>query len=213
MAQLFKRGLRKALFVSLFLAIASELSGITVVFYYGPDILEKSGLSLGKALGGFTSIGLVNVIFTIIAIWLMDIAGRRLLLFVGTVGAILSLTVVGILFRTGHTQGIMIVAMLCSFVACFAFSMGPIKWVIMSEIFPTRIRGRAMAIATLAVWVTDIVYNQFFPMLRNWLGISGSFFVFSAVLIPQLFFVWKIMPETKGRTLEEIERSWTPKKM
>jgi sugar porter (SP) family MFS transporter len=209
MAQLFKRGLRKALFVSLFLAIASELSGITVVFYYGPDILEKSGLSLGKALGGFTSIGLVNVIFTIVAIWLMDIAGRRLLLFVGTVGAILSLTVVGILFRTGHTQGFMIVVMLCSFVACFAFSMGPIKWVIMSEIFPTRIRGRAMAIATLAVWVTDIVYNQFFPMLRNRLGVSGSFFMFSAVLIPQLFFIWKIMPETKGRTLEEIESAWT----
>jgi len=207
--QLFKHGLRKALCVSLFLAIASELSGITIVFYYGPDILEKSGVSLGKALGGFASIGLVNVIFTIVAIWLMDIAGRRLLLFAGTVGAILSLTIVGILFRSGHTEGMTIVTMLCAFVACFAFSMGPIKWVVMSEIFPTKIRGRAMAIATLAVWVTDGVYNQFFPLLRNWLGISGSFFMFSAVLIPQLFFVWKVMPETKGRTLEEIERSWT----
>jgi len=207
--QLFKQGLRKALFVSLFLAIVSELSGITIVFYYGPDILEKSGLSLGRALGGFTSIGLVNVIFTIIAIWLMDIAGRRLLLFVGTVGAIFSLIFVGILFRTGHAEGVMIVCMLCAFVACFAFSMGPIKWVIMSEIFPTKIRGRAMAIATLAVWVTDGIYNQFFPLLRNRLGIAGSFFMFSALLIPQLFFVWKVMPETKGRTLEEIERSWT----
>jgi len=87
--------------------------------------------------------------------------------------------------------------------------MGPIKWVIMSEIFPTKIRGRAMAIATLAVWVTDGIYNQFFPLLRNRLGIAGSFFMFSALLIPQLFFVWKVMPETKGRTLEEIERSWT----
>ncbi len=208
-AQLFKQGLRKALFISLFLAITSELSGITIVFYYGPDILEKSGVSLGKALGGFTSIGLVNVIFTIVAIWLMDIAGRRLLLFVGTVGAIFSLVFVGILFRSGHTEGAMIVCLLCAFVACFAFSMGPIKWVIMSEIFPTKIRGRAMAIATLAVWVTDGIYNQFFPLLRNRLGVSGSFFMFSAFLIPQLFFVWKIMPETKGRTLEEIERSWT----
>jgi len=208
-AQLFKHGLRKALFVSLFLAIASELSGITIVFYYGPDILEKSGVSIGKALGGFTSIGLVNVIFTIVAIWLMDIAGRRLLLFVGTVGAVFSLIFVGILFRSGHTEGVMIVCMLCAFVACFAFSMGPIKWVIMSEIFPTKIRGRAMAIATLAVWITDGIYNQFFPLLRNRLGISGSFFMFSALLIPQLIFVWKVMPETKGRTLEEIERSWT----
>ena len=113
--QLFKHGLRKALCVSLFLAIASELSGITIVFYYGPDILEKSGVSLGKALGGFASIGLVNVIFTIVAIWLMDIAGRRLLLFAGTVGAILSLTIVGILFRSGHTEGMTIVTMPVSY--------------------------------------------------------------------------------------------------
>lgn len=206
--QLFKHGLRKALFVALFLAIASELSGITVVWYYGPDILEKSGVSLGKALGGFAVIGLVNVIFTTIAVWLMDIAGRRLLLFVGTAGAIFSLAFVGFLFHSGRTEGMMIVAMLCAFVACFAFSMGPVKWVVMSEIFPIKIRGRAMALATLAVWITDGIYNQFFPVLRNRIGISGSFFMFAAVLLPQLFFVWKIMPETKGRTLEEIERSW-----
>ena len=207
--QLFRPGLRKALFVSLFLAIASELSGITIVFYYGPDILARSGLSLSRALGGFTSIGLVNVVFTLIAIWLMDIAGRRLLLFVGTVGACSALSVIGFLFMTGRAEGMMIVAMLCMFVACFAFSMGPIKWVIMSEIFPTKIRGRAMAIATLAVWTTDGLYNQFFPMLRNHLGISGTFFLFAILLVPQLLFIWKVMPETKGRTLEEIERSWT----
>jgi MFS family permease len=201
-------GLRKALFVALFLAVTSELSGITVVFYYGPDILARSGLSLGQALGGFTSIGFVNVTFTLIAIWLMDIAGRRPLLFFGTVGAICSLTGVGLLFRSGLTGGLMVVTLLCLFVACFAFSMGPIKWVVMSEIFPTKIRGRAMAIATLAVWTTDIVYNQLFPILRNRLGVSGIFFLFALLLLPQLLFIWKVMPETKGRTLEEIERSW-----
>jgi hypothetical protein len=79
----------------------------------------------------------------------------------------------------------------------------------MSEIFPTKIRGRAMAIATLAVWVTDGIYNQLFPMLRSLLGVSGSFFMFALMLLPQLLFIWKVMPETKGRTLEEIERSWT----
>lgn len=209
LAQLFRPGLRRALFISLFLAIASELSGITIVFYYGPDILARSGLSLGQALGGFTSIGLVNVAFTLIAIWLMDIAGRRLLLFVGTVGACVSLSVIGFLFRIGRTEGMVVVGMLCFFVACFAFSMGPIKWVIMSEIFPTKIRGRAMAIATLAVWVTDGIYNQLFPELRNLLGVSGSFFMFALMLLPQFLFIWKVMPETKGRTLEEIELSWT----
>jgi sugar porter (SP) family MFS transporter len=208
LAQLFAPGLRKALFVALFLAIVSELSGITVVLYYGPGILEKAGFSLGSALGGFVSIGLVNVIFTVIAIWLMDIAGRRPLLFVGNAGAFAALTTIGVLFHSGRTEGPLLVGMMCLFVACFAFSMGPIKWVVMSEIFPTRIRGRAMAIATLAVWVTDCVYNQMFPIVRDSLGVPGSFFIFAAVLVPQFFFVWKIMPETKGRTLEEIERFW-----
>lgn len=208
LTQLFQPGLRKALFVALFLAIASELSGITVVFYYGPSILEQAGFSLGNALGGFVSIGLLNMLFTIVAIWLMDIAGRRVLLFTGTAGACVALTMIGELFRTGHVQGTALVGMMCLFVACFAFSMGPIKWVIMSEIFPTKIRGRAMAIATLAVWVTDGIYNQFFPVLRDSLGVASTFFIFALALIPQFFFIWKIMPETKGQTLEMIERFW-----
>lgn len=207
--QLFEPGLRRALCVALFLAIVSELSGITVVLYYGPGILEKAGFSLGEALGGFVSIGLVNVVFTVIAIWLMDSVGRRPLLFIGTTGAFFALASIGFLFQAGYREGPPLVAMMCLFVACFAFSMGPIKWVVMSEIFPTRIRGRAVAIATLAVWVTDGVYNQIFPMARNSLGMAGSFFIFAAVLIPQFFFIWKVMPETKGRSLEQIERSWS----
>lgn len=209
LTQLFKPGLRKALFVALFLSIVSELSGITVVFYYGPGILESAGFKLGDALGGFVSIGLVNVIFTIIAIWLMDKLGRRPLLFFGNLGCFIALATIGFLFRAGRTEGMILVVMMCLFVACFAFSMGPIKWVVMSEIFPTRIRGRAVAIATLAVWVTDGIYNQLFPMVQESIGMSGSFFIFALVLIPQFFFVWRIMPETKGRTLENIEQSWT----
>lgn len=207
LTQLFQPGLRKALFVALFLAITSELSGITVVFYYGPTILEQAGFSLGSALGGFVSIGLLNMTFTVIAIWLMDIAGRRVLLFTGTAGACVALAIIGALFRTGHVQGTALVGMMCLFVACFAFSMGPIKWVVMSEIFPTKIRGRAMAMATFAVWFTDGIYNQFFPLLRDSLGVASTFFIFAVVLIPQFFFIWKIMPETKGRSLEMIERS------
>jgi sugar porter (SP) family MFS transporter len=209
--QLFQPGLRKALMIGLFLAIVSELSGITVVFYYGPDILEKAGFKLGAALGGFVTIGLVNVIFTVIAIWLMDKAGRRALLFWGNMGCFAALLAIAILFATGHTAGLILVLMMCMFVACFAFSMGPIKWVVMSEIFPTRIRGRAMAIATLAVWVTDGVLNQLFPVARESLGVAGTFFLFAAFLIPQFFFVVKVMPETKNRTLEEIESSWIKK--
>jgi SP family arabinose:H+ symporter-like MFS transporter len=206
--KLFEPGLRRALFVALFLAVVSELSGITVVLYYGPGILEKAGFSFGEALGGFASIGFVNVVFTVIAIWLMDSVGRRPLLFIGNAGAFLALASIGILFQAGYTGGPLLVGMMCLFVACFAFSMGPIKWVVMSEIFPTRIRGRAVAIVTLAVWVTDAVYNQMFPLVRNSLGMAGSFFIFATVLVPQFFFIWKVMPETKGRSLEQIERSW-----
>lgn len=89
--------------------------------------------------------------------------------------------------------------------------MGPIKWVVMAEIFPTSIRGRAMAICTLAVWITDALYNQVFPFVREKLGLADSFFLFAGILVPQFFFVWKIMPETKGRTLEDIAHSWTHK--
>ena len=99
-------------------------------------------------------------------------------------------------------------ALICLFFAFFAFSLGPIKWVMMSEIFPTKIRGRAIAIATTAVWLADSFLNYFFPWAReNW-GPAVCFFLFAAVLVPQLFFVWLAMPETKSRTLEEIERSW-----
>ena len=167
LADLFTPRLRKPLFVALFLAIVSELSGITVVLYYGPRNSGESRVFAGAALGGFVSIGLVNVLFTVVAIWLMDIAGRRPLLFAGNAGAFVALATIGFLFQGGRTDSTLLVGMMCLFVACFAFSMGPIKWVVMSEIFPTRIRGRAMAIATLAVWVTDGIYNQMLHRARQ----------------------------------------------
>jgi len=208
LSDLLKPGLRKAFFVAMFLAIVSELSGITVIFYYGPDILEKAGLKLSDALGGFVSVGIVNVLFTIIALWKLDSIGRRPLLFIGNAGAFLSMLALGSCFLIGRTEGMLLVLLICTFVAFFAFSMGPIKWVVMSEIFPTEIRGRAVAITSLAVWVTDWILNLIFPMIRESIGIAGIFFLFSVFLIPQFFFIWKVMPETKGKTLEEIEQSW-----
>jgi len=205
--QLLQPGLRKAVFIALFLAVVSELSGVTVVLYYGPGMLEKAGFSLGEALGGFVTIGLVNVVFTVVAIWLMDLSGRRPLLLWGTAGCLLALVLIGCLFRAQRGEQIL-VWLMCLFMACFAFSMGPVKWVVMSEIFPTAIRGRAMALATLAVWATDFLCNQAFPPVRDAFGVAGAFFFFAGVLIPQLFFAWKVMPETRGRSLEEIERSW-----
>ncbi len=208
LGELFRPGMRMALFIALFLSIVSEMSGVTVVLYYGTEMLSKADMPVANALGGFAIVGFVNMMFTIIAIWLMDKVGRKPLLFVGTLGCCISLAVIGVLFRNAETSGGLIIMMICFFMACFAFSIGPIKWVIMSEIFPTKIRGRAVAIATLAVWVTDAVYNGVFPKVEAAIGAGNTFFIFAIVLIPQLLFVLFIMPETKGRSLEEIERSW-----
>lgn len=217
LSELFVTGYRKALFVALFLAIVSEMSGVTVVLYYGSKILSSAGVPFASALGGFALVGLVNMLFTVFAIWLMDRAGRRILLGLGTLGCCIALALLGVLFMSGNSGGMGIILLICLFMACFAFSIGPVKWVVLSEIFPTRIRGRAAAIGTLAVWATDWIYNQAYPVVtENYLfkvtdqstGLGIVFFFFAAVLIPQLYFAWKVMPETKNRSLEEIERQW-----
>jgi MFS family permease len=137
----------------------------------------------------------------------MDRAGRRPLLFWGTLGCCFALVSIGLLFALQRSEGYLLVALICLFMACFAFSIGPIKWVVMSEIFPTRIRGRAVAITTMAVWLADTIYNLIYPVAQRHFGSAACFFLFAAVLLPQLFFVKWVMPETKNRTLEEIERS------
>ncbi|MEZ9864978.1 sugar porter family MFS transporter [Vibrio breoganii] len=207
-SDLFKGGNKKALKIAVLLSMFSEMCGITVVFFYGPTILEKAGLSLGDSLGGFAIIGIVNVLFTIIALWLMDIAGRRKLLLTGTLGVIAAHSMIGYLFLNGQDSGMMLVFLMCAFVAFFAFSMGPIKFVVMNEIFPTKVRGRAVAIATITVWVCQAFLNQFFPMLREIIPVGAIFFFFALILVPQIYFVLKVMPETKGMSLEEIEQSW-----
>ena len=207
--ELFRPGLRLALGMSLFLAVTSEFSGITTIWNFGPEIIRSRGIQLTNELWGMVIIASALSVFTLIAVWLMDHAGRRRLLFWGNLGCFFSLIFLGVLLGQEHSSGSLKVTAAAIFVACFAFSMGPIKWVFMSEVFPTGIRGRAVAISSLAVWAADAVVNQFFPIVRDAWGKDVTFYVFAAILIPQFFFVWKIMPETKGRTLEEIERSWT----
>ena len=207
--ELFRPGLRWALFLAMFLAVTSELCGITTIWNFGPEIIRGRGIQLTNELSGMVVIASALSVFTLIAVWLMDHAGRRRLLFWGNLGCFFSLIVLGVLLGREDSSASMKVLAAATFVACFAFSMGPIKWVFMSEVFPTRIRGRAVAITSLAVWTADAVVNQLFPIVRDSWGKDMTFYVFAAILIPQFFFVWKLMPETKGRTLEEIEKSWT----
>lgn len=202
-------GMRHALYVGVFLAVFSELSGITVVMYYGPTILERTGASMSASLNGHAIIGFVLAAFTLLAIPLIDRVGRRRLLLVGVAGACVALVLTGIGFASGHEDGAVIVALLCAFVAFFAFSIGPIKWVVVSEIFPTNLRARAMGVATVALWLTDIVINQLFPIVRNEFGVWMTFFACALFLAIQFVVVAKALPETKGMTLEEIATLWT----
>ena len=194
---------RKPLLIAMLLAAFAQFSGINVVFYYGTSMLESAGLRADGALSGMAVIGFCNMIFTTIAMAFVDKLGRRRLLQFGTVGAIACLVGIGASFNSGANT--MLIVLMCAFVAFFAFSLGPIKFIFASEIFPTNIRSHAMSIVILTMWGTDTIVGQFTPSLREAVGPSVTFFLFAAILVPQIFMVWKWMPETAGRSLEEIE--------
>jgi len=206
--ELFKPVYRKAMWIGLLLPFLSQVCGINAVIYYGPRILEQAGFTLNNALGGQVTIGIVNVVFTFVAIFTVDKWGRRPLLFAGIGGAVLSLIVIGILFATGVTSGIWILLFILSFIACFAFSFGPVCWVVIGEIFPNAIRGKAMALATLSLWIGNFLVGQLTPVMLEGLGSSYTFWIFAICCSPALWITWKLIPETKGKSLETIESYW-----
>lgn len=206
--KLFKPVYRKALLIGLLLPFLSQVCGINAVIYYGPRILEQAGFTLNNALGGQVTIGLVNVIFTFVAIFTVDKWGRRPLLFAGIGGAVIALLIIGILFAFGVTAGPWILIFILVFIACFAFSFGPVCWVVIGEIFPNAIRGKAMALATLSLWIGNFLVGQLTPVMLEGLGSSWTFWIFAICCSPALWITWKLIPETKGRSLEGIESYW-----
>lgn len=206
--ELFKPVYRKALWIGLLLPFLSQVCGINAVIYYGPRILEQAGFTLNNALGGQVTIGLVNVVFTFVAIFTIDKWGRRPLLFAGVGGAVVSLVIIGALFALGITSGPWILIFILAFIACFAFSFGPVCWVVVGEIFPNAIRGKAMALATLSLWIGNFLVGQLTPVMLEGLGSSWTFWLFALCCSPALWLTWKLIPETKGRSLENIENYW-----
>ena len=205
-ADLFQQRYRKPLALAMLLAAFAQFSGINVVFYYGTSMLETAGLRSDSALSGMAVIGFFNMVFTMIAVAYVDKLGRRMLLQIGTVGAIVCLLGISFTFSTGANH--VLIALMCAFVAFFAFSLGPIKFIFASEIFPTNIRSHAMSIAILTMWLTDTLVGQFTPTLREAVGPAGTFLFFACILLPQILMVWKWMPETAGRSLEAIEQDY-----
>src|SRR6266536_4435883 len=212
--ELFSPDYRTALIIGLALPFFSQVSGINAIIYYGPSILDRAGFSIGHALSGQVTIGIINVLFTFVAVTTVDKWGRKPLLFLGITGAVTALVVIGILFKTGSTEGPWILIFILSFIACFAFSFVPFCWIILGEIFPTAVIGQAMSLATLSLWIANFFVGQMTPvMLKSdaW-GPAATFWTFAVLCVPALWMTWKLIPETKGKTLEEIEHVWKTKK-
>jgi len=204
---LFTKRFRHPLILAVLICVLSEACGVSVVFYYGPKIFEAAGMGLSGSLGGFSIIAIVNFIATCFALFFVDSAGRRKLLAVGASGSFVSMLLIGMLFAR-NIQGWPIVAAINLFVAFFACALGPVKFVVVSEIFPTRVRGKAIASATLCIWMTSAVVAQLFPVVEAHTPPGTLYFMFAGELVLLLLMIKFVMPETKGRTIEEIERSW-----
>lgn len=200
-----------AMFLGITLAILCQFSGINAIIYYGPKILEQGGLQLGEALGGQVVIGIVNVLFTLVALWKIDRLGRRPLLIYGIIGMLISLVATGFLFYFEVKNTYLLMTFILTYIASFAFSYGPVLWVLLAEIFPLKIRGVAMSVATMAVWIGAVFIGQLTPWFLENLMPFGTFWFFAVCTLPALYIAVKVLPETREKTLEEIEQFWLEK--
>jgi len=213
LGQLLRPGMRIVLVIGIVLAVLQQVTGINVFLYFGTEIFKKMGSETNAALLQTVTVGAVNLTFTVVAIWTVDRLGRKPLMMIGSAGMGISLLAMGLAAYCLKTE-LWILSFILGYIACFALSVGPVTWVILSEIFPTRIRGRAMAIATVCLWVANYVISQTFPMMdeNQWLidkfHRAFPFWVYGIFCVVLLSFVWRFVPETKGKTLEEIEKHW-----
>jgi len=213
-AALFKTPLRRVLVIGIAIAILQQVTGINVILYYAPEIFRQiSQAGTDTALLQTVLIGIVNLTFTVVAIKTVDRVGRKPLMMIGATGMGISLTAIGIAAYL-QTIGPYLLIFILGYIACFALSVGPVTWVILSEIFPNKMRGRAMAIATFFLWVANFIVSQTFPILNNhpWLVETFNrgfpFWLYASFSFVLLFVVYYLIPETKNRTLEEIEEFW-----
>ncbi|SDC99018.1 sugar porter family MFS transporter [Niabella drilacis] len=199
---------RKALLLGILLPLFSQFSGINAIIYYGPSILSNAGVSLSNAFLSQVIFGFANMLFTLIAMWKVDSTGRRPLYLWGTAGATAALFFTGLCFVTGATATIWLLVCVMAFLACFAFSIGPLKFVVAAEIFPGKIRGRAMAISIMVMWIADTIVGQLTPVLLKAAGTGTTFWIFAAFGVIAYITVYRLLPETKGKSLEQIEAEW-----
>ncbi|MFD1144658.1 sugar porter family MFS transporter [Larkinella insperata] len=203
-AMLWEKSVRPAVFVGMGLAVLQQLCGINVVFNYTSTIFETVGANLDRQLFETVAIGIVNLVFTLVAMWQVDKLGRKPLMLIGTLGLAVLYVVIATLLKTGASSGLLSVFVLLA-ISVYATSLAPITWVLISEIFPNRVRGLALSVAVLALWGSYFVLVFTFPILAEWLGTYGPFWLYALICLLGFWFVRNKVQETKGRTLEELE--------
>ena len=202
---LFSGQYKTPVLLAIFIAFFNQVSGINAIIYYAPRIFEMAGLGAHSSLLSTVGIGLINFIFTLIGINIIDKVGRRILMLIGSVGLIGSLFLVSFTFYSGHFNGFAVPMYMMIFIAFFAFSQGAVIWVFISEIFPNQVRAKGQTLGSSTHWVMAAIIAFGFPYLAETLGGAVTFFFFGTMMVLQLIFVWRFMPETKGKSLEQIE--------
>lgn len=206
---LFRKGFRMALLIGVGLAIFQQITGVNTIIYYTPTILQMAGFkSASSAILATVLVGADNLVMTVISLLLLDRVGRRPLLLIGIAGMAISLMHLGFMFGANHVSRAWILTDVLVYLACFAIGLGPVFWLLISEIYPTTIRGQAMSVASVTIWIFDLLVSVTFLSLIGAVGAKFSFWIYAAACVAAFLFAFWLVPETKGRTLEEIEASW-----
>lgn len=203
-AAVFDKSVRPAVVIGISLAVFQQLCGINVVFNYTSTIFESVGASLDRQLFETVSIGIVNLLFTMIAMWQVDKLGRRPLMLIGSIGLSVVYVVLAFLLQSGAEAGIISLFVLLA-ISMYATSLAPVTWVLISEIFPNHIRGLASSVAIVSLWIAYFVLVFTFPILAETLGTYGPFYLYAVICFLGYLFILRNVKETKGRTLEELE--------
>ena len=209
--ELLNPKIMKAVAIGAAIAILGQFMGVNAVLYYGPSIFESSGLSGGDSLFYQSLIGVVNMVTTILALLIIDKVGRKTLVYVGVSGMILSLLLIGLYFMVGESLDLSSIYLLIFFllyIFCCAGSISAVIFVFLSEMYPMKVRGLAMSIAGFSLWVGTYLIGQLTPLMLDNMTPAGTFFFFAFMCIPYMLIVWKLIPETAGKSLEEIEKYW-----
>jgi SP family arabinose:H+ symporter-like MFS transporter len=212
---LLQPGIRKAVIIGVCIAVLGQFMGVNAVLYYGPSIFENAGLSGGDSLFYQVLVGLVNTLTTVLALVIIDKVGRKKLVYYGVSGMVISLILIATYLIYGESWGISSIFLLIFFlfyVFCCAVSICAVVFVLLSEMYPTRVRGLAMSIAGFALWIGTYLIGQLTPWMLQNLTPAGTFILFAIMCVPYMLIVWKLVPETTGKSLEEIERYWMKNK-